>query len=278
MMMKRVNVYVISAFVFTYVIIEGSFLIANLHKFEYGGWFTILVASIFFLIMYGWYNARKFRNSFFVFVKLSDYTDVITALSKDKSVPKYATNLVYITRANNRDEIESKIIYSIINKQPKRADVYWLLHVDILDDPYTFEYELTQIIPQTIIKIDFRLGFKVEPRINLHFKQVLDEMEVNNEIDLTSRYESLRKFNIDSDFAFVIIDRIPNYDLDFSPYQKFVIGMYNLVHRMGISEVKAFGLDTSNIIVEKVPLSVDKSYKRTITRRIHHGHRPYSAN
>jgi KUP system potassium uptake protein len=137
---------------------------------------------------------------------------------------------------------------------------------------------LTQIIPQTIIKIDFRLGFKVEPRINLHFKQVLDEMEVNNEIDLTSRYESLRKFNIDSDFAFVIIDRIPNYDLDFSPYQKFVIGMYNLVHRMGISEVKAFGLDTSNIIVEKVPLSVDKSYKRTITRRIHHGHRPYSAN
>ncbi len=276
LMMKRINSYVISAFVFLYALIEGSFLIANLHKFAYGGWFTILVASIFFIIMYGWYNARKFRNSFIAFVKLSDYTDVITALSKDKSVPKYATNLVYITRANNRDEIESKIMYSILNKQPKRADVYWLLHVDILDDPYTFEYELTQIVSKTIIKIDFRLGFKVEPRINLYFKQVLDEMEMNNEIDLTSRYESLRRFNIDSDFMFVIIDRIPNYDFDFSPYQKFVMGMYNLVHRMGISEVKAFGLDTSNILVEKVPLTIDKSYKRIITRRIQHGNRPYS--
>jgi KUP system potassium uptake protein len=221
--------------------------------------------------MYGWYNARKFRNSFFVFIKLSDYTEVITALSKDKSVPKFATNLVYITRANNRDEMESKIIYSILNKQPKRADVYWFLHVDILDDPYTFEYEITQIVPNTIIKIDFRLGFKVEPRINLYFKQVLDEMESNNEIDLTSRYESLRRFNIDSDFVFVIIDRIPNYDFDFSPYQKFVMGMYNLVHRMGIGEIKAFGLDTSNILVEKVPLSVDKSYKRIITRRPQQG-------
>ena len=267
MMMKRVNVYVISAFVFLYAIIEGSFLIANLHKFQNGGWFTILVASIFFIIMYGWYNARKLRNRFSVFVKISDYVEVITALSRDKSVPKYATNLVYITRANSKDEIESKIIYSILNKQPKRADIYWFLHVDILDDPSTFEYELTQIVPQTIIKIDFRLGFKVEPRINLYFKQVLDEMEENNEIDLTSRYDSLRKFNIDSDFVFVIIDRIPTYDYDFSPYQKFIIGMYNLIHRMGIGEVKAFGLDTSNIIVEKVPLSVDKSYKRVIERR-----------
>jgi KUP system potassium uptake protein len=271
LMMKRTNVYLISAFVFIYVIIEGSFLIANLHKFLNGGWFTICIATLFFIIMYGWYNARKFRNSFFVFIKLSDYTEVITALSKDKSVPKFATNLVYITRANNRDEMESKIIYSILNKQPKRADVYWFLHVDILDDPYTFEYEITQIVPNTIIKIDFRLGFKVEPRINLYFKQVLDEMESNNEIDLTSRYESLRRFNIDSDFVFVIIDRIPNYDFDFSPYQKFVMGMYNLVHRMGIGEIKAFGLDTSNILVEKVPLSVDKSYKRIITRRPQQG-------
>jgi KUP system potassium uptake protein len=267
LMMKKVSTYLIGLFILTYLFIEGGFLIANLHKFANGGWFTIMVATIFFLIMYGWYNARKLRNSFFVFVKIADYVDVLTALSKDKSVPKYATNLVYITRANHKGEIESKIIYSLLNKQPKRADVYWFLHADILDEPNTFEYEVTHIVPGTVIKIDFRLGFKVEPRINLYFKQVLDEMEMNNEIDLTSRYESLRKFNIDSDFVFIIIDRIPNYDVEFSPHDKFIMGMYKFFRHMGITETRAFGLDTSNVLIEKVPLMIDKSYKRIISRR-----------
>jgi KUP system potassium uptake protein len=267
LMMKKVSSYLIGLFILTYLFIEGGFLVANLHKFANGGWFTIMIATVFFLIMYAWYNARKLRNSFFVFVKISDYVDVLTALSKDKSVPKYATNLVYITRANHKDEIESKIIYSILNKQPKRADIYWFLHADILDDPFTFEYEVTHIVPGNIIKVDFRLGFKVEPRINLYFKQVLDEMEMNNEIDLTSRYESLRKFNVDSDFVFIIIDRIPNYDLEFSFHDKFIMGMYKIFRHIGISETRAFGLDTSNVLIEKVPLMIDKSYKRIITRR-----------
>jgi KUP system potassium uptake protein len=267
LMLKKINPYLIALFIFSYFVIEGTFLIANLQKFMHGGFLTIILASGFFAVMYGWHNARKIRNSFTSFVRLSDYSNVITELARDKSVQKFATNLVFITRANNRDEIESKIIYSILNKQPKRADIYWFLHTDILDDPDTFEYEVTQIVPGTIIKIDFRLGFKVEPRINLYFKQVLDEMEINNEIDLTSRYESLRKFNIDSDFVFIIIDRIPNYDYEFSPHDKFMMGLYKVFRKMGISETKAYGLDTSNVLVEKVPLMVDKSYKRIIKRR-----------
>lgn len=266
--LKNINPYFIGVFIAAYLIIEGSFLIANLNKFIHGGWFTIMIAGIFFIIMYGWYNARKIRNRFTSFVKISDYTEVLTALSKDKSVAKYATNLVYITRANNRDEIESKILYSILNKRPKRADVYWFLHVDILDEPYTFEYELTEIVPKTIYKVDFRLGFKVEPRVNLYFKQVLDEMEMNDEIDLTSRYDSLKKFNIDSDFVFVIIDRIPNYDFDFTPHDKIMMNLYRVLKHLGVTETKAIGLDTSNVLIEKVPLMVDKSYKRIIKRRI----------
>jgi len=271
--MKKVNPYLIALFVFSYYIIEGTFFTANIQKFAHGAWITVFIASIFFIIKYSWYNARKIRNSYTTFVKFNDYIPVITELSKDTSVPKYASNLVYITRANTRDEIESKIIYSILNKQPKRADVYWFIHVDILDEPDTFEYEVTHIVPRTIIKIDFRLGFKIEPRINLYFKQVLEDMEANNEIDLVSRYNSLRKFNIDSDFLFIIIDRIPNYDFDFSPHDKFMMELYKILKGLGISEVKAFGLDTSNVIVEKVPLMVDKSYKRSIKRRIiHHSH------
>jgi KUP system potassium uptake protein len=268
LMLKRVSPYFIALFLLTYVLVEGTFMVANLQKFTHGGWLTIAIASIFFIIMYSWYNARKLRNKFAVFVKISDYVDVITALSKDKGVPKFATNLVYITRANSKDEIESKIIYSILNKQPKRADVYWFLHADILDDPYTFEYEVTQVVPGTIIKIDFRLGFRIDPRLNLYFKQVLDEMEENNEIDLTSRYESLRKYNIDSDFVFVIIDRIPISDNEFTPHDKFIMEMYKFAKKLGVSEARAFGLDTSNIIIEKVPLMIDRTYKRVITKKI----------
>ncbi len=266
LLMKKVNPYIIGLFVFAYYTIEGTFLMANLQKFTHGGWLTVVIASCFFVIMYGWYNARKIRNRFVSFVRLTDYAQVLTDLSRDQSVPKYATNLVYLTRANNPDEIESKIIYSIINKQPKRADVYWFLHVDILDDPDTFEYEVRHIVPGTIIRVDFRLGFKIEPRINLYFKQVLDDMEANREIDLTSRYESLRKYDIDSDFVFIMIDRVPNFDYEFSPHDKLMMELFTVFRRLGISDVKALGLDTTNVIVEKVPLTVDRSYKRTIRR------------
>jgi KUP system potassium uptake protein len=268
LMMKKISSYFIGMFLFIFVIVEGAFLIANLHKFANGGWFSIMLASVFFLIMYSWFHARKIRNSFLVFVKLKDYINIIKDLSHDLSVRKYASNLVYITRANRNDEIESKIIYSILNKQPKRADVYWFLHADILDDPYTFEYEVTEISPKTIYKVDFRLGFKVETKLNLYFKQVLSEMEENNEIDLTSRYDSLRKYNIDSDFLFIIIDRVPNIDYDFSPHDKFMVALFRILKHIGITDSKAFGLDTSNVLIEKVPLTTDKSHKKVIKRRV----------
>jgi KUP system potassium uptake protein len=264
--LKKVNGFLIFIFLGIFLTIEGVFLYANMQKFMHGGYVTIIIASFLLLIMYGWFNARKIRNSLFVFVKLSDYVDVLKSLSQDTTLPKYASNLVYITRANYDNEIESKIIYSILNKQPKRADMYWFLHVDITDEPDTFEYEITEVEPGVVIKIDFRLGFKVEPRINLYFRQVLDEMEMNNEIDLTSRYESLRKFNIDSDFLFVLIDRMPNYDYDFKLHDRFNLSLYRMFRGMGISDVKAYGLDTSNVLVEKVPLMIDKSYKKIIKR------------
>jgi KUP system potassium uptake protein len=268
LMNQKVNPYLIALFLFSFLVIEGTFLYANLLKFTHGGWLTLAIASGFFIVKYGWYNARKIRNRHISFTKITDYIPVIYDLSKDKGVPKYATNLVYMTRANNPEEIESKIIYSIINKQPKRADVYWFLHVDMLDDPDTFEYEVKEIIPGNLIRIDFRLGFKIEPRVNLYFHQVLDDMEAFNEIDLISRYDSLRKYHIDADFLFIMIDRVPNYDYEFSPYDKVMMELYTIFRRLGISEVKYLGLDTTNVVVEKVPLTTDRSYKRVIHRKI----------
>ncbi len=266
MYQRRTPVAIIALFLLTYLTIELTFLTANLGKFVHGGWFTFFIGSFLFGVMFVWFNGRKIKNSFIEFAKIENYVDIIRALHKDTSIPKYATNLVFLTKANKTSDIETKIIYSMLNKQPKRADVYWLLHVDILDDPHVLEYKITHIIPDILIKVDFKVGFKVQPRINLFFRQVLEEMSRNNEIDLVSRYESLKQFNILSDFRFVVIDRIQNYDFDFPPREQFIMDMYAIFKKFGVTEVRALGLDTSNVTIETVPLYIDKDIPTLLTR------------
>jgi KUP system potassium uptake protein len=255
---KHVPKYILALFLLVYLFIEGAFLIANLNKFLHGGYFTFMLGSILFIIMYVWFQGRKIKNSFIEFLKIDQYIEIIKALAKDKSIPKYATNLVFLTKANRETDVESKIVYSILNKQPKRADTYWMLHIDILDEPHVLEYKVTHIIQGILIKVDFKIGFKVQPRVNLFFRQVVEEMSRNKEIDLLSHYDSLRQFNIMSDFRFVVIDRIQNYDFDFPPREQFIMDIYAILKRFGISEVRSLGLDTSNVSVETVPLYIDK--------------------
>jgi KUP system potassium uptake protein len=263
---KKIPVYVIIVFMMVYLSIEGSFLVANLNKFMHGGWFTLMLGGFLAMIMYVWFSGRRIKNSFIEFMKIENYAGVIKELSEDQSVPKYATNLVFLTKANKVTDVESKIIYSILNKHPKRADLYWLLHVDILDDPHVLEYKITHVIPDVLIKVDFKIGFKVQPRVNLFFRQVLEELSHNHEIDLLSRYTSLRKHNVAADFRFVIIDRIQNYDFDFPPREQFVMDIYSILKRFGISDVHALGLDTSNVTVETVPLYVDRDIPVVLSR------------
>jgi KUP system potassium uptake protein len=263
---KKIPIYILVVLLLVYFTIEGSFLVANLHKFMNGGWFTLMLGTILFIIMFVWFNGRKIKNSFIEFIKVENYFEILKEVSQDQSIPKYATNLVFLTKANKVTDIESKIVYSILNKHPKRADVYWLLHVDILDDPHVLEYKVTHLIPGVLIKVDFKLGFKVQPRVNLYFRQVLEEMKQNGEIDMISRYESLRKYEIPGDFRFVVIDRIQNYDFDFPPREQFIMDFYAIFKRFGISEVRALGLDTSNVTVETVPLYIDKDIPILLAR------------
>jgi KUP system potassium uptake protein len=263
---KKVNPLFIFVFLGVFLTIEGTFFVANVTKFVHGGWFSVLMALIFITVMYVWFNGRKIKNSFLMFVKIKPYISLLHDISLDKTIPKYATHLVYITRANNVDEIESKIAYSIVNKQPKRADVYWFLHVDILDEPDTFEYKVTTFDQGKIYKVDLRLGFKVKPKVEIYFRQVIDDMVKNNEVDIISRYQSLRNHDIMGDFKYVFIDRVVNNDHDFTPHQKFVMQIYNMVRIMSIPDWKGLGMDTSNIYVDRIPLNVDLKYNRIMRR------------
>ena len=171
LVLHRVKSIFIYIFLIFYLTIEIAFIIALSHKFLDGGYITLLLAFMMFLVMYVWYRNRKIKNRYVEFVKLEDYISKLEELSNDTTVPKYATHLVYMTSANNPKEIEHKIIYSILNGKPKRADIYWFVHVDTMDDPYTCEYEVTHIIPNDIIRVEFKLGFRVAPRMNLMFKK-----------------------------------------------------------------------------------------------------------
>jgi len=246
--------------------IEGSFLIANLHKFRYGGWFTLLLALIYFMIMLGWYFGRKIRNRHITFVKLYGYLPLIKDLSKDKSVPITATNLVYLIKANNKDQVEAKVLYSIFQKQPKRAEVYWLLHVDRVDDPYRFEYEVEQIIPGILIRVDFHIGFKVDPRINLYFKEVLEDLSKTDEISLKSSFNSLKKHDLPGDFKFIIIERIILRDFKLSTWESFILTINRIAQLISLPEIRALKLDPTNTITEQVPIIIDQNVTRRISR------------
>lgn len=234
--------------------IETSFLVANATKFLHGGWITLLIAGFFMLIMYTWNKGRRIKNNFITFVKIKRYLPVIEALSKDESVPKYASNLVYVTHANYKSDIENKILYSMLRKQPKRADVYWLLHVDIVDDPHITEYEVHHLIPGTLIRIDVRLGFKVPTKVNLYFTNIVHELMESKEVDLISHYPSLRSFNILSDFRYIDIERVPNNDYDFATWNRMVMGLFFFIRKIGLNDVNYYGLDSTNVSIEVVPL------------------------
>lgn len=257
MYLKRYPMALIVFTLLTFSVIELSFLIANLSKFAHGGWVTLCIASILVFTMFVWYKARKIRNRFIEFIKLDEHYETLNDLSKDESIPKYATHLVYLTSANRKNEVESKVVYSILNKFPKRADVYWFIHVDVLDEPYTLEYKVDELLNDKIIHIDFRLGFRVEPRINLMFRQVVEDLVNNKEVDITSRYVSLKRKNIIGDFRFVVIEKFLSYENELEFYDKFILNFYDILKTFSLPEAKAFGLDTSSVTVETVPLIVN---------------------
>ena len=247
-----------------FLTIEGSFLVANLHKFSNGGWFTLLLASLYFLIMFGWYFGRKIKNRRISFSNIANYIEVLKDLRNDETIPKIATNLVYIIRANRQDQVESKVIYSIFNKFPKRADTYWFLHVDRVDEPNRFDYKVSQIIPGILIRIDFHIGFKMDTKINLYYKEVLEDLVKSGEIKLESGYDSMKKYGLPGDFKYVLIERIMLRDFKLTKTESFILTIHRLIDHLSIPEVRALELDSTNTVVEQVPIIINQPVGKRI--------------
>lgn len=266
LVLKRRKSLFIYLYLVVFLTIECSFLFANIDKFPHGGYVAVLVGGLLFLVMYNWFKARKIKNRYIEFVKLEHYLMKIQELSNDKTVPKFATHLVFLTSADNPKEIEHKIIYSILNKKPKRADIYWFVHVDTLDDPYTAEYKVDHIIPNDIIRIDLRLGFRIQPRINVLFRKVVEDLVKNKEVNVTSRYESLEKNNVVGDFQFIVLEKYLSEDNELPLWERMMMKLHFWIKEISLSEEKGFGLDPSNVTVEKFPLIVAPVTKLSLKR------------
>ena len=269
LVLHRVKPILIYLFLAVYLTVEIGFLIALMDKFKHGGYISLIIGSLMFTVMYVWYRARKIKNRYVEFVRVDEYIPRLEELSNDNTVPKHATHLVYLTSANNPKEIEHKIVYSILSGKPKRADIYWFVHVDTLDDPYTCEYNVEHIIPNDIIRVEFRLGFRIAPRLNLMFKKVVEDLVANREVNIASRYESQQKNNVVGDFQFIVLEKFLSQDNELPLLETLVMKFYFWIKMWSVSEEKGFGLEQSNVAIEKFPLIVAPASKLKM-KRIYH--------
>jgi len=269
---KKYALWVIVLILLVFVTVETSFFLANVAKIKQRWMFLIFEFGIIFT-MYIWYRARKINNRFLNFINLKEQIPLFKDLSNDTTVPKFSSNLIYLTKANSYHDIEQKIIYSIFSRQPKRADIYWFIHIDRTDEPFTLEYDVVEVEHDKIIRVELRLGFRVQARVSVLFRKVLEEMVANHEVNIVSRYPSLKKYNLASDFRFVLLEKFLSYENEFSLSESFILRSYFAIKSMAQSTAKAFGLDTSETRIEKIPMVVspasDIKLKRVIKERFY---------
>lgn len=246
--------------------IEGAFLVSNLSKFSHGGWFTFTIAGVFFIMMYILLHARKLRERHTEFVDLKHYVGMIQDLQADQSIPKESTNLVYLAMADSKRYIDSNIIYSMFKKRPKRADVYWFVHVETVDNPFTSKYIVDTIIPKKCFFVTIKLGFKTDHRVNLIFNKIIHEMADAGEIDLTSPYPALHKYSMMADFKFVILHSWASSDSVISNFDRLIIHGYRMLKSASLSTEELYGIEAANLEVEKVPIQVGPQAKIKIKR------------
>ena len=263
---KKWNIVIVVALLLLFGIIETSFFITNVVKIKQR-WMFLFFELFIFSTMYIWYYARKLNNRFIKFIQLGKYTSQIHELSEDDTIPKFSTQLIYLTKANNRDEIEEKIIHSIFAKKPKRADVYWFVHINRVDNPYTLAYDVSELIDDKVIKVNIHIGFRVQARTELFFKKIVQDLVANKELNLHIRPDGSTRYNCEPDFKFIVIEKFLSYENEFQVREGVLLNSYFFLKKLGQSDQKAFGLDKSDVNVEYVPLIYHQADKVEIKKK-----------
>ncbi|MCW3124031.1 MAG: potassium transporter Kup [Flavipsychrobacter sp.] len=250
---RKWNVILISTIILVFAVIEISFFVANSAKIK-ERWMFLFFELFIFMTMYVWYYARKLNNRFVKFVDIGKYTPMLKEMSEDDAIPKFSTHLIYLTKANSRHQIEDKVMKSIFSKKPKRADVYWFLHIQRTEQPYTMSYDVSELVDDKVIKININLGFRIQSKAEVYFKQIVKDLVANKELNLHIRPDGSSKYNPEPDFKFVVIEKFVSVENEFTLKESVLLNSYFLLKSLGLSDEKAFGLDKSDVVIEQVPL------------------------
>lgn len=247
---SKIYIYLLLA-VFT--LVETSFFIANVAKIK-ERWKFLFFELFIFSIMYIWFFARKINNKFIRFAELGKYSNQLVELSSDEEIQKFSTHLVYLTKADRRHQIEERIIKSIFSKKPKRADVYWFLHVNRSNQPYTLTYDISELVDDKVIRVNINAGFRIQPKTELYFKKIVQDLVKNKELNLHIRPDGSSKYNCEPDFKFVVIEKFLSVENEFALREGILLNSYFFLKKWSVSEQVAFGLDKSDVVVEHIPL------------------------
>lgn len=261
------NIVFVVAILLLFTTIETSFFIANVAKIK-ERWMFLFFELFIFLTMYVWYYARKINNTFTRFTDLGKYAPQLMELSNDDAIPKFSTHLIYLTKADSRHEVEEKIIKSIFSKKPKRADVYWFVHINRTTQPYTLTYDVSELVDDKVIKVDINVGFRIQPRTELYFKKIVQDLVAKKELNLHIRPDGSTKYNNEPDFKFVVIEKFLSVENEFAFREGLLLNSYFFLKRLGQSDERAFGLDKSDVVVEQIPLLYQPINNVELTRNI----------
>ena len=263
---KKVNKLYVTIILLVFVIIELAFFTTNIIKIK-ERWMFLFFELFIFMTMYVWYYARKINNKFLKFTNLTEQTQKLQELSSDDSIPKYATHLIYLTKADKNYEIEEKVVKSIFSKKPKRADVYWFFHINRTNQPFTLNYEVIELMDDKVIKIVLNIGFRIQPKVELYFKKIVQDLVENKELNLHIRSDGSTKYNAEPDFKFIILEKFLSVENEFRVKDAMLLNSYYILKHWSLSDTKAFGLDKSDVEIEEVPIVYQPILKLELERK-----------
>jgi KUP system potassium uptake protein len=249
---KKLNRILIGFIITVFSIIELAFFVANIIKIK-ERWMFLFFELFIFLTMYTWFYARKINNKFLKFTNLVEHTPQLEELSNDDGIPRYATHLIYLSKADRNYEIEEKILKSIFSKKPKRADVYWFFHINRTNEPFTLNYEVLELLDDKVIKIVLNIGFRIQPKVELYFKKIVQNLVKDKELSLHIRPDGSTKYNAEPDFKFIILEKFLSVENEFTVKDSLLLHSYYMLKNWSLSDTRAFGLDKSDVEIEEVP-------------------------